>query len=64
MRTGIGSRAGKEDPVELDSALMFRDKLIGVGYEGECFVLGIPQLVTLFWSWCKLRDPNDSIKSC
>ena len=35
MRTGISSRAGKEDPVELDSALMFRDKLIGVGYEGD-----------------------------
>ena len=35
MRTGISSWAGKEDPVELDSALMFRGKLIGVGYEGD-----------------------------
>ena len=35
MRTGINNRAGKEDPVELDSALMFRDELIGVGYEGD-----------------------------
>ena len=35
MRTGIGSRAGKEDPVELDSALMPRGKLVGVGYEGD-----------------------------